>query len=270
MLRKITPLLILFFGCLLFLPHSLRAQYDTIVHEGVKVIVPLKEKKSNSYLFICGGAQLPAWTKVPMTPEDPKNMILNGRMSVKSAGWFAGIGILKKTKSNFEIGLLGDYYRSSIPVAFSGQRSVSEWVFVQSDSSSLYTDVFANDINRVSEVLSFRASIRYKIPIGKLQLWGGIAPGTFSSRIYFDEKGSGTPKEYRETRFGMSYQAGFSFQTKDSKGADMLRFTFFADFSGPKVEERFISLFKPGWKFINTDKNYIVNPVRIGLAVGIH
>jgi hypothetical protein len=250
--------------------NQLFAQTDTSVVVGVKVKVPSKEKKNTSYIFLTGGYQNPAWYRVPVIPEFPVNMEIKGD-KVRVPGWFAGIGIMKKTRTKFEVGILADFYKSTIPVAFSGQRSTGDWVLEQSANTTAFTDVFSSDINRVSEVIAIRASIRYKIPAGNFQFWGGIAPGTFSSKVYFSESGfNDALKTYVQTSAGLSFQAGVNLIVKNAQGKDMLRFSFYSDFSSPKIEEKMIGLFKPSWKFINSDGNYAISPVRFGFAIGIH
>jgi len=247
------------------------SQTDSSVVVGVKVKVPSKEKKSNSSIFVTGGYQNPAWYRVPVLPEFPLNMEIDGD-KVRVPGWFAGIGVLKKTKSNFEVGLLADFFKTTIPIAISGQRGKSDWVFEQSANISDVTDfAFTTDLNRVSEVIAIRATVRYKIPVGNFQFWGGVAPGTFSSKVYFSQGGfNESIKTYMQTSAGLTFQAGINLMVKNSVGKDLMRFSFYSDFSSPLIEEKLIGLFKPTWKFINTDKNYAISPVRFGFAVGIH
>jgi hypothetical protein len=260
------------FTLFIFPLHNAAAQSDSGEIKGIKIIVPSKEKKNNSYFFISGGYQFASWYKVPMVPENHTGLTTKGHMDVKVPGWFCGIGIMKKTRSNFEVGILADFYRTIIPLAYSGQRSTSDWVFEQTGNVSYFTDVFENDINRISEVYSFRAAVRYKVPIGKFQIWGGLAPGTYASKIYFVEKNSnGAAKEFRETSLGLSYQAGINFVVKNARGKDMLRFTLYSDFGSPGIEEKMISLFNhPTWNYSNSEGNSVINPVRLGFAIGIH
>jgi hypothetical protein len=247
------------------------AQVEVKKNSAVKIKVPSKEKKNTSYYFFTIGHQYPTWYNVPMIPQYPVNMVYSGKMKVQVPGWYAGIGIMKKTRTNFEVGLLGDFYKTTIPVALAGQRSTSEWVSEKRGGVSAFTDTFVNDVSRISEVYSIRASIRYKIPVGIFQFWGGIAPGTFSSKIYFAEETKSEPlKIFTATSIGLTYQAGLSLVFKNSKGKDMLRFGFYADFSSPKIEEKIISLFKPGWNYFNTAGNYVINPIRFGFTVGVH
>jgi hypothetical protein len=246
------------------------AQTDTIQYEGVKVILQKEHKKNNTCFLFSMGYQLPAWYRVPMIPENSKDMKINGNMKVKVPGWFAGLGIIKTTRTNFEIGILLDYFKSTIPIAYAGQRSTSEWVYEQSGNETSFTDVFEKDIFRISEVISIRATVRYKVPIGKCQIWGGISPGTFAGSIHFSENRKSEPfGTYRETSLGLTFQAGFDYIIKNNKGDDILSLTLFSDLSGPKIEESIISLFEPSWKFINSEGNYAVNPVRLGLSIGI-
>ncbi len=245
------------------------SQADTVKLDGVKVIIPSKEKKKkSSYFIISGGYQLPAWYRVPMIPEYPQNMIIDGNMDVKVPGKFAGIGIMKKSKSRFEFGILANYYETSIPIAMAGQRSTSDWVYEQSGSYT--TDFYTLDIDRISEVFSIRATVRYKIPAGKLQFWGGVSPGTYSSKIEFtDENTIEVFRVFRETSLGVNLETGMDFLVKNKKGKEILMFTLFSDISGPRIEENMNNLFKTTWKFENTDGNNVVNPIRLGFAIGI-
>jgi len=253
-----------------FYAGDMLAQYDTSVVSGVTIKVPVKEKKKNSYIFLTGGFQNPTWYKVPVIPEFPVNMVIKGS-SVKASGWFAGFGIMKKSKKHFEVGLLADFYKTTIPVAYSGQRATGEWVTTQTPDSSSFTDVFTTDMKRVSEVISLRASVRYKIPVGKIQFWGGIAPGTYSCKVYFPEGAfDKSQKTYVQTTAGISFQTGINFIVRDKLGKDMLRFTFYSDFSSPKIEEKMAGLIKPDWIYKNTDRNYAISPVRFGFAIGFH
>ena len=256
---------------LLFQVHLIFAQADTMKFEGVKVIVPQSDKKKNNTCFIfSSGYQLAAWYKVPMIPEFPHNMVIDGNMKVKTPGWFAGFGIMKRTRSRFEYGILANYYVTTIPVARLGQRSTSQWVYENTDSVSYFTSLFEYDVNRVCKVISVRASFRYKIPAGKINFWGGVSPGTYSSIIeYTDEK---TPKPFRTKRItslGVNFEAGIDFPFQNKKGNELFMLSFFCDFSGPMIDDSMNNLFKPGWKYINTEKNYVVNPVRLGFAIGI-
>jgi len=251
--------------------NSAIAQADTMKYEGLKVIVPTNDKieKDNTYFFISGGYQIPAWYGVPMIPEFPVNMVIKGDMRVKASGWFAGAGIMKRTRTRFEVGIAADFFKTTIPIAYAGQRSTSDWVFEQ--SGVLTTDSMESNINRIGEVISVRAIVRYKVPIGKLKLWVGVSPGTFSSKIYFQQDAKDEPLGiYRQTLLGINYQAGLDFSVKNKRGKNMMMFTVFSDFASPMVEERMISLFQPGWKFLNTQGNYIMNPVRVGFSVAFH
>jgi hypothetical protein len=237
--------------------------------DGVKVIIPSKEKKKkSSYFIVSAGYQLPSWYRVPMTQEYPHNMITDGSMNVKVPGKFAGIGIMKKTKSHFEFGILGNYYETNIPIARKGQKSTSDWVYEQ--SGSYKTDFDTLDIDRISEVFSIRATVRYKIPAGKFQFWGGIAPGTYSSKIEFtDENTTEVFRVFRETSLGVNFEAGMDFLIKNKKGKEILMFTLFSDILGPRIEENMNNLFKTTWTFENPDGNNVVNPIRLGFAIGI-
>jgi hypothetical protein len=262
-------LISILFRLLLFPVNQAIGQVDSTKFKGVKITVPSKEKKNNTYFILAGGYQNPSWYRVPMIPENHSNLTIKGNMNVKVPGWFAGFGFMKKTRTPFEVGLLVDFYKTSIPVAYSGQNSTSDWLMMVQSGNPNYLS--ANDIDRISEVYSFKASIRYKISLAKTQFWCGLAPGTFSSKVWFKEINNNEPAAtYRETSLGLTYQAGINFLIKNSKGKDIFSFTFFSDFSSPKIEEKMISLFEPGWKFMNSEGNYAINPVRLGFAIGIH
>jgi len=269
---KIFILLPVLFFPLFFPGFNVIAQADTLKYADVKVIVPsIKKKPRTSYFLFSAGYQVPAKYKLPMIPENPYNIDVTGDLNVKVPGWFAGIGLMKRTRSRFEAGLLVDYYRASTPVAYAGQRSTSDWVYERSGSTNYFTDVFENNIDRVSEVFTVRATVRYKLPLGNFRIWGGLAPGTFASNIRFMEEGNSEPLgRYMDTSLGLNYQAGMDYMIKNQKGKDKAAFSLFADFSGPKVEESFISLFRPGWIFKNTEGNYVINPFRVGFCVGLY
>jgi hypothetical protein len=243
---------------------NVQAQEDSKDVDGITIIVEEKDKSKNSYIFISAGYQAPAWIRVPMTPENSPDIHKQGNMKVKVPGWFTGFGIIKKTKSRFEAGLLADYYKSQIPVAYSGQRSTSDWVYDQNFNTGYFTQVFEDDILRVNETLSFRGVIRYKIPVHNFSFWGGLTGGTFSSRISFNEQ------KYVVTSLGATGQAGIDLNIKDSMDKDLFSISIFSDFAGPKIHENMISLFNPNWMYVNSDGNYSVNPFRIGVSVGIH
>ncbi|MCB8995566.1 MAG: hypothetical protein H6538_08155 [Bacteroidales bacterium] len=261
---------LLIFG-LLFWSFQTYSQAETDNDIGVTVKVPVKEKKSNSYIALTGGYMTPAWYRVPMTAEFPGSMLLKNSMEAKAEGWFAGIRIMKKSKSHFAAGITASYYYSTIPVGFAGMRSGSDWVMEQSGGVSFYTDPLPNDINRVSEVIVIRALVKYNIPFGKFQFWVGLAPGTFSSNIHFTEANQSQDLgSFRATSLGITTQTGLDYLIKNDEGKEKMRFSIFADFGTPRVEEKFISLIKPGWRFINSEGNYVINPLRIGLAIGFN
>lgn len=256
----------------MFIPgiHTL-AQVDSMKTEGIKIVIPATDKTGNTYFFITTGYMFPSWCRVPMIPENPGSMKIRGSMNVKVPGWFAGIGLLKKAGSHIEAGLLADIYQSRIPVARPGQRSTSDWVYLQNNKSNFYTDIFDHSVYRKSTVISIRASIRYKIPVGKFRFWAGLAPGTFSSVInYSGEDGAGSSETYTETSLGLNFQTGIDFYKKDKQGKDKLRFTIFSDFFSPKIEERMFNLFNPGWNYFSADDMNAIHPFRLGFALGFH
>jgi len=268
-MRKIFFLLFIVLFTIIGSSH-LYAQKDSSIVSGIKIKVPEKGKKNNSYIFITGGFQNPVFYKLPVIPEFPINMVLDG-YSAKASGWFAGFGIMKKGKSNFEVGILADFYKTTIPVAFEGQRAKGDWVFEQTANTSYFTDTFLTDMNRVSEVIAIRAAVRYKIPVGKIHFWGGVAPGTFSSKVYFSEGGfDQAHKTSIQTTAGITFQTGVNFVVRNKIGKDILRFTFYSDFVSPKIEEKIVGLFKPSWIYRNTDRNFAISPIRFGFAIGIH
>ncbi len=248
---------------------SLFAQDEPISMKGIEVIIDKTGKTKNSYIFITTGYQFPAWTMVPMTPENSPELYKRSDMEVHIPGWFAGIGIIKKTQSRFEAGLLADYFKSTVPVAYSGQRSTSEWVYEQNNKLDYFTEVSENDINRVNEVLSFRGTIRYKIPFKFFSIWGGLTGGTFSNTVSFPGN-TISPEPYRELSLGLTYQAGFDFLLKDSKARELINFTIYTDLSGPRIEEKIINLNSAGWRYINKEGNNAINPIRAGFALGLH
>ena len=192
-------------------------------------------------------------------------------MEVYIPGWTAGIGIMKKTKSRFEAGLLADYYRNSVRVAISGQSSTSEWVYEQSGNTSYFTRVFENDINRINEAISFRGTVRYKVPVNIFRVFGGVTGGTFSNNISFVESSSSGFKDiYSETSLGLSFQAGIDIALKDKDGLEIVSISLISDFSAPEIEEKIFMSFNPGWRYVNSEGNFAVNPVRIAFAVGFH
>ena len=263
-LLKINRLILFSLILLPLTSFNVKAQEDSKNIDGITIIVEEKDKSKNSYIFISGGYQAPAWIRVPMTPENSPDIHKQGNMKVQVPGWFTGFGIIKKTKSRFEAGLLADYYKSCIPVAYSGQRSTSDWVYEQNFNTGYFTQVFEDDILRVNETLSFRGVIRYKIPVPNFSFWGGLTGGTFSSKISFNEA------SYVETSLGASLQAGIDFNIKDAMEKDLFSISLFSDFLSPKIHENMISLFNPNWMYVNSDGNYSVNPFRIGVSVGIH
>ncbi len=263
---------LLSFSCVLAIPFSsVLSQQDTLKTTDITIIIPGKRQKIDSYIYLTGGYQVPAWIRVPMLPENFSGTKKEGNMEVKVPGWTTGIGIMKKIKKNFELGILMDFYRSTIPVAYSGQRSSSSWVYDMNQDSSYYTQVFSGNINRLSDVFSFRTTFRFKIPAENFCFWGGICAGNFSGSITYSEKNVNDPlRSFRQNEFGLTFQTGIDYISKNKKGKDLMNYTLFLDCSGPRIEENFISLFNTGWKYNNSKGNYMINPFRIGLAIGLH
>ncbi|MCF8379660.1 MAG: hypothetical protein K9H49_08800 [Bacteroidales bacterium] len=257
---------LLFF--LLFFSFPSKAQEIGTV-EGITVIVPPKEKPKSGCFSIAGGYQIPSLVNVPMLPEHAPNLVKNSDMEVIIPGWFGQVGINKKTKSNFEFGLQAGYYGTSVPVALKGQRSTSDWVLAQSGNP--FTKIYLEDVTRTSITVTIRAIVKYKYPIKNSNLWLGLAGGSFSSVIDYNYSSGSKPNDtYRQTGPGISYLAGFDLVKKNKNGEDKIGFTLFGDFSGPSINEFFISLFEPGWRYDNIPDNHSINPIRIGLSLNIY
>jgi len=245
------------------------AQQNTNAVEGVTVIVPDKNKARTSYFTFAGGIQAPSLVNVPMVPVNAPNLNKESDMEVVIPGWFAQFGINKKTRSNFDIGLQGGYYENTVPVALEGQQSTSDWVL--QETGSLLTEIFEEDIIRASAVISIRALIKYKIEIKNINLWLGIAGGTFSTVIDYSYSKNTKPNyTYRQNAFGASYLAGIYILNKDKEGKDKFGITLFGDIAGPTVNEFFINLFESGWTYNNPGGNHPMNPVRIGVALNVY
>ena len=260
-------LFIIFPGIFLLNLNNLYSQADTIKHEDVRLIIPVKDKRNaNTYLMLSGGYQIPSWFAVPMIPLNQADLKVNAKGDVKASGWFAGIGLMKRAKSNFEYGFMADFYKTSIPVAYAGQNSSSDWVLSNTGGTPYSSPI---DIYRYSEVFAFRATVRYIIPAGNFQFWGGVAPGTFSSKVYYSENRNSNPlASYLVTDLGINFQAGMDFRIKNHRGEDMMKFGIFTDLTGPRLEESYLHLFNPGWRYNNSRGNSVLNPFRIGFVVG--
>jgi hypothetical protein len=264
------PCIILF---VVFSFQAIFSQADTVKYNDIKVIVPKPEKKkSTTCLLLSGGYQVPEFYNVPMVPVTPGDLKVKGDMQAEASGWFAGAALIKRTGSHFEAGIEGSFFRSSVPVAFAGEQSKSAWVFQNNGNDSL-TGIFNYEIDRTGDAIVIRALIRYKIPVGNFRIWIGAAPGTFSSKVYFLDKGSMKPSgsTFRATSPGVSFQAGLDYVIKNQRDENVLLFSMFSDFSGPRINESMFSLFnKPNWRYSNQEGNYVVNPFRIGFAIGFH
>lgn len=247
------------------------AQQEIKAGNGITVIVPSREKVKTSYFTFAGGYQIPSIVNVPMVPENAPDLVKESDMEVVIPGWFAQIGINKKTRSNFELGLLAGFYSNSVHVALDGQRSTSDWVYEESGNTDRFTEVFDEDVVRTSNVMTVKALIKYKYNIQNINLWIGLTGGTFSSAIdYSGSNGSNTYGTSHLTALGLSYLAGIDIIKKNNEGEDVFGITIFSDISSPMIYDKYISLFKPGWIYDNPSGNYSINPFRVGLSLNIY
>jgi hypothetical protein len=104
--------------------------------------------------------------------------------------------------------------------------------------------------------------------MGKSAIWISLTPGTFTTRIQYN----GTDKsysigEYRATIPAVSIQSGIMRKISNDQGRELFSVNLYADLMGPKVEDRYISLYQPGWNFINENRNFVISPFRFGFSV---
>jgi hypothetical protein len=264
-------LLLIFSGTL-----ELKSQITAAKGDGIEVIIADKsDRKLNSYFMINGGYQTPYLVAVPMIPENtaPENYSVNtlNGMQALTEGYSFGLGVFNKTKSWLEVGLLVDYYNNSIAITKAGERSMGPWVLEQTNNASDLTDPFDEDQNRVSEVYVIRACVRLKLPLGPVRLWGGIAGGSYTSTVRYTGREAVTFfNSATKTLIAPSYQLGMDFMIHNKRDKDILSFTFYADFSSPKMEESIYDAVVSGWDFEAIGGNKVISPVRIGLAIGFH
>ncbi len=241
---------------------------------GVEVIIQdQREKVLNNYFFIHAGYQNPYWVTVPMVPETikPENFREGEQLETLASGYFLGAGIMNKTQKFLEVGLMGDYYYSTAALTRSGQRSMGPWVRLQTTDNSYYTDPFDTDHNRVSEIIIIRATARLKLPLGPVNLWAGIAAGTYTSTLRLtNREDMSIFNSARATLVAPSYQGGIDILFKDSQKRERVSITFFAEFHSPTMEENFYDTVIEGWSFYLPDGNKVISPFRTGVSLGIH
>ncbi len=264
-------LLLIFSGTI-----ELKSQNLVAKGDGIEVIVAdLTDRKLNSYFMINGAYQTPYMVAVPMIPEhtpagDYSVNSLNGLQAL-TEGYSFGLGLMNKTKSWLEVGLLADYYNNSLAITKAGERSMGPWVLEQTNNTDDLTDPFDEDHNRISEVYVIRACVRLKLPLGPINLWGGITGGSYTSTVRYTEREDLTfINSATKTLIAPSYQVGMDFMIRNKEGKDILSFTFYADFSSPKMEESIYDTVVSGWDFETIGGNKVISPVRFGLAIGLH
>jgi hypothetical protein len=268
-MRAFILLVVVFYKVLSF--SFTHAQESTRSYEDIIIKDPYKPKPRSTYFSFSGGTQVPFWTNVPMSPTDSPDIRKKSNMEVEASGWFAGISIIKKTKSRFEAGLDFSYHRSSVPVAYRDKASVSEWVFEQNNSSSALTPPFNHDINRLNEVYSIRALCRYRIPIKNFKTWAGISGGTYSSNIYYGtDETKDQYAEFPDVSLCLGFQLGTGIVFKNKSGEEKVGLNIFGDFNSPVVNEKMISLFYPGWNYVNEEGSRTTSPARIGVSIDFH
>lgn len=266
-MRLIILSVILAFSC--YIESSGQQEIDD--GKGITVIVPSKEKVKKTYFTFAGGYQIPSIVNVPMVPENAPDLVKESDMEVVIPGFFAQLGIIKKTKSNFEIGLLSGYYSNSVHVALKGQRSTSDWVLEESGNTDRFTDIFDEDVLRTSNVVAIRAAIKYNYSIQNVNVWIGITGGTYSSAIDFsNNNGSNSYGASHLTALGLSYLLGIDLIKENEEGDDVFGISIFTDISSPVIYDKYISLFNPGWIYDNPAGNHSVNPSRVGLSFNIY
>lgn len=252
---------------------NLHAQ-DPNQGDGIEIVVPKNaDRKLNSYFTINGGFQNQYMVSVPMIPESasPGEYIIEDDLKALAHGFSFGLGVLNKTGSYLDIGLLADYYNNSVDIAKTGERSMGPWVSEQNGGLSEMTEPFVADHQRVSEVYVIRAAIRLKLPLGPVNFWVGITGGTYTSTVRYTERDEVSFfNSSSKTLIAPSYQTGVDLMIRNHKKEDVLSMTFFADFSSPKMEESMYDTVFPGWDFSVPEGNHVISPVRFGLAIGIH
>ena len=133
------------------------------------------------------------------------------------------------------------------------------------------SEPFEDDHSRVSEGIAIRATLRLKLPLGPIDIWGGITGGTYSSTVRYTELvDADIFNSYSIGLIGASYMAGINYLIKDKKENTRASVTFFADFLGPKIKENIVNTVNLDWNFENPIGNRVMSPVRFGLSIGIH
>lgn len=265
--------IVIFLGGLLC-AENLHAQDPVPVNDGIEVIVPKKtDRKLNSYFLLNGGYQNPFMLTVPMIPENTAagNFVIEDDLMALAHGYSFGLGVLNKTRSFLEVGLLADYYNNSVDITKTGERSMGPWVSEQNNGGSNLTDPFDADHQRVSEVYVIRATVRLKLPLGPVHLWVGITGGSYSSTVRYTERAEVSFfNSSSKTLIAPSYQTGLDLMIRNKQEGDVLSITFFADFASPKMAESMYDTVVSGWDFSVPEGNRVISPVRFGLALGIH
>jgi hypothetical protein len=262
---------LLFVLCQTFTSSLSQAQETNRSYEDIIIKDPYKPKPRTTYFSLAGGSQLPFWTNVPMTPLESPEIRKKSEMEVETSGWFAGLSIIKKTKSRFEAGLDLSYYRSSVPVAYKGKPSVSDWVHQQNNYTSFSTLPFDKNISKLMEVYTIKALCRYNIPLNYFKTWAGISGGTYSSNIYY---GTDESKDrygtFPNVSLGLGFQVGAGILLKNKIGEEKIALNIFGDFNSPAIKEKFFNLFYSGWYYDNIEGSPTISTARIGLSIEFH
>lgn len=272
--NRSTRISLLIISYMLITTVTLNAQGVVYDQDDIEISIPSKTaQKRNSYLSINGGIQHPYMVTVAMIPESTpsENYIEETELKALAEGYSFGIGLIKKPKSFLEVGILADFYNSIVPITRSGERSTSLWVLEKNKGASIYTVPFEEAHDRVSDVITIRGIIRLKLPLGPINVWAAITGGTYSSSVRFTDQDETTFfNSTSKTLIAPSYMAGLDLVIRNNQKKDVLSFTLFADFSSPRMEEKFFDVVIPGWDFAVPEGNNVISPVRFGLSVGIH
>jgi len=247
---------------------EISAQVDTSVVSGVEVIVSKKTRNIRTNFYFSGGLQGKTWYAVPMVSENTDPAILRNGNELPATGWFAGIGASKPTSLHLEIGIMLNYYSSSVPVAVAGERSTSDWILDM--TGSYFTEPYTYGINRINNVFSVRTFLRYNINFRPFNYWVAVHAGTYSSTITYKGEGQESYEgTYNHTSLGVNGQTGLDFLIRDSMGRDKVSLTIFAEFISPRISESVFNLFQTNWLYYS-ENNYAIAPLRFGAMIGIH
>jgi len=248
---------------------GLVAQVDSTIVSGIEVITPVKVKGTRTNFYLSGGLQSKGWFAVPMVPESIDPELLRNGNELAASGWFAGIGASKPTDLHLEFGIMLNYFSSSVPIAFEGERSTGDWVLEQ--SGSLYTDPFAYQVDRINNVFSIRTFARYNVNFKPFNYWVALYAGTFSSSITYKGVGQEVPEgTFNTTSLGVNGQTGLDFIVYDKMGRARFSISLFADFMSPLVSESIFSLIEDNWVYRPGEKTNAISPLRFGLMLGFH